>query len=145
MTVLFTNGALFDGHRYVGAGEVVIEAGRVVEVRSGGFEAQASGRLRTSTTEVAEVVDLRGGLLAPGFVDAHTHLDACGARDPEVLAQVLDRATSAGVTAMVTTADDLASARWAAWAAGATWTRAPSPRATRPQARTARSARQARA
>jgi len=50
-------------------------------------------------------------------VDAHTHLDACGAREPEVLAQVLDRATSAGVTAMVTTADDLASARWAAWAA----------------------------
>jgi TatD DNase family protein len=52
-----------------------------------------------------------------GVVDAHTHLDACGAREPEVLAQVLDRATAAGVTAMVTTADDLASARWAAWAA----------------------------
>ncbi|WP_433783559.1 TatD family hydrolase [Actinomycetospora sp. CA-101289] len=50
-------------------------------------------------------------------MDAHTHLDACGAREPEVLAQVLDRATSAGVTAMVTTADDLASAQWAAWAA----------------------------
>jgi TatD DNase family protein len=52
-----------------------------------------------------------------GVVDAHTHLDACGAREPEVLAQVLDRASAAGVTAMVTTADDLASARWAAWAA----------------------------
>jgi TatD DNase family protein len=50
-------------------------------------------------------------------VDAHTHLDACGARRPGVLAQVLDRATTAGVTAMVTTADDVASARWAAWAA----------------------------
>jgi TatD DNase family protein len=49
-----------------------------------------------------------------GVVDSHTHLDACGATDPEVLAAVLDRATAAGVTAMVTTADDLASARWAA-------------------------------
>jgi TatD DNase family protein len=50
-------------------------------------------------------------------VDAHTHLDACGARDPERLAEVLDRASTAGVTAMVTTADDLGSARWAAAAA----------------------------
>jgi TatD DNase family protein len=55
--------------------------------------------------------------LGAGVIDAHTHLDACGARDPEVLAQVLDRATSAGVEAVVTTADDLESARWAAWAA----------------------------
>lgn len=56
--------------------------------------------------------------IGPGVVDAHTHLDACGAREPAVLAQVLDRATAAGVEAMVTTADDLDSARWAAWAAG---------------------------
>jgi TatD DNase family protein len=53
-----------------------------------------------------------------GVVDSHTHLDACGAGDPAVLAAVLDRATAAGVTAMVTTADDLASARWAAQVAG---------------------------
>lgn len=53
-----------------------------------------------------------------GVVDSHTHLDACGATDPATLAAVLDRATAAGVGAMVTTADDLASARWAAWAAG---------------------------
>ncbi|MFC5063849.1 TatD family hydrolase [Actinomycetospora atypica] len=53
-----------------------------------------------------------------GVVDSHTHLDACGATDPATLAEVLDRATAAGVGAMVTTADDLASARWAAWAAG---------------------------
>jgi TatD DNase family protein len=54
-----------------------------------------------------------------GVVDSHTHLDACGATDPAVLAQVLDRATTAGVTAMVTTADDLASAQWAARTAAA--------------------------
>ena len=53
-----------------------------------------------------------------GVVDSHTHLDACGAADPDVLAGILDRATAAGVTAMVTTADDLASARWAAETAG---------------------------
>lgn len=52
-------------------------------------------------------------------IDAHTHLDACGARTPEALAAAADRASSAGVTAMVTTADDLASARWTVWAASA--------------------------
>jgi TatD DNase family protein len=52
-------------------------------------------------------------------VDSHTHLDACGAGDPGTLAAVLGRATAAGVTAMVTTADDLASARWAARTAAA--------------------------
>jgi TatD DNase family protein len=53
-----------------------------------------------------------------GVIDSHTHLDACGATDPETLAAVLDRASAAGVTAMVTTADDLASAQWAARVAG---------------------------
>ncbi|MFC6344684.1 amidohydrolase family protein, partial [Nocardioides hankookensis] len=66
MATLFTNGALFDGHRYVGAGSVFVDGGRIVSV-DGGFEARSA---RTSTTEV---VDLDGGLVAPGFVDAHVH------------------------------------------------------------------------
>ncbi|HUO37506.1 MAG TPA: YchF/TatD family DNA exonuclease [Mycobacterium sp.] len=54
--------------------------------------------------------------LAP-LVDAHTHLDACGARDPESVRQIVDRAAAVGVRAVVTVADDLASARWAVAAA----------------------------
>jgi TatD DNase family protein len=52
-------------------------------------------------------------------VDAHTHLDACGASSPADVAAVVDRAASAGVTRVVTVADDLPAARWAARAA--TW------------------------
>ena len=55
--------------------------------------------------------------LAP-LVDAHTHLDACGATDAEDVHAILDRAAAAGVQAVVTIADDLASARWAVQAAG---------------------------
>lgn len=51
---------------------------------------------------------------APGLVDAHTHLDACGARTPEQVRAALDRAAAAGVTRVVTVADDLDSARWVA-------------------------------
>ena len=52
------------------------------------------------------------------LVDAHTHLDACGAVDADDVRAILDRAGSAGVAAVVTIADDLAAARWAAQAAG---------------------------
>ena len=45
-------------------------------------------------------------------VDAHTHLDACGATDPAGVRAVLDRAAAVGVCAVVTVADDMAAARW---------------------------------
>ena len=48
------------------------------------------------------------------LIDAHTHLDACGARTPDDVRAIADRAQSVGVQAMVTIADDLASAHWAA-------------------------------
>jgi TatD DNase family protein len=52
-------------------------------------------------------------------VDAHTHLDACGAKDSADVSTMVDRAVSAGVTRVITVADDLDSARWAAEAS--TW------------------------
>jgi TatD DNase family protein len=52
-------------------------------------------------------------------VDAHTHLDACGAKEPADVSTMVDRAESAGVTRVITVADDLDSARWAAEAS--TW------------------------
>ena len=54
--------------------------------------------------------------LAP-LVDAHTHLDACGASDADSVRAVVDRAEAVGVKAVVTIADDLASARWVVGAA----------------------------
>ena len=51
------------------------------------------------------------------LIDAHTHLDACGAVDADDVRGILDRAGQAGVAAVVTIADDLDAARWAAQAA----------------------------
>lgn len=53
------------------------------------------------------------------LVDAHTHLDACGATDAESVKTIVDRAAAVGVRAVVTIADDLASARWVTEAAEA--------------------------
>lgn len=52
-------------------------------------------------------------------VDAHTHLDACGAGTAAEVTEMVDRAEAAGVTRVVTVADDLDAARWAAEAS--TW------------------------
>ncbi len=54
--------------------------------------------------------------LAP-LIDAHTHLDACGATDAASTTAIVDRAASAGVGHVVTVADDLAAAQWAVRAA----------------------------
>jgi TatD DNase family protein len=51
------------------------------------------------------------------LVDAHTHLDACGARDGDEVRAIVDRAAAVGVVAVVTIADDLDSARWVTHAA----------------------------
>lgn len=51
------------------------------------------------------------------LVDAHTHLDACGATDAAGVAAVLDRAEAVGVARVVTVADDLTAARFAVDAA----------------------------
>jgi TatD DNase family protein len=54
--------------------------------------------------------------LAP-LIDAHTHLDACGAHDTAGVTAIVDRAAAVGVGAVVTIADDLDSARWVTRAA----------------------------
>jgi TatD DNase family protein len=51
------------------------------------------------------------------LVDAHTHLDACGARSADDVRAIVDRAAAVGVRAVVTIADDLDSARWVTEAA----------------------------
>ena len=50
-------------------------------------------------------------------IDAHTHLDACGADDPAGIAAAMDRAAAVGVSAAVTVGDDMTSCRWAVEAA----------------------------
>ncbi len=61
--IVFTGGQVFDGHRHRGSLDVLVDAGRVVAVGPD-VRTQGAG---------ADVVDLAGGLLSPGFTDAHVH------------------------------------------------------------------------
>ncbi|MEV5960825.1 amidohydrolase [Kribbella sp. NPDC051952] len=64
MDLLFVNGSVFDGLRYRPGLAVAVRSGRIAAVGTDLSE------LRGPQTEV---VDLAGGLLLPGFVDAHIH------------------------------------------------------------------------
>ena len=64
-TTLLTGGTLFDGERHRGPGEVLLRGGRIAAVATGGERLEAPPGTRR--------VDLGGGLLLPGFTDAHVH------------------------------------------------------------------------
>ncbi len=61
---VFVNGSVFDGRRHHYHRGVVVRSGRIVAAGPDADQAAAPG---------AEVVDLAGGLLLPGFTDAHVH------------------------------------------------------------------------
>jgi len=83
--VLFSGGTVFDGQGFLPAGTSVrVRAGKITEV---GPAAAAGG---------AEVIDLDGGTLLPGFIDAHVHpvyaggqLRRCDLRDGVTAADYL--------------------------------------------------------
>ncbi|MDX6359653.1 MAG: hypothetical protein QOH37_2707 [Nocardioidaceae bacterium] len=65
MSTLFTGGSVFDGHRHLPGHDLLVEAGQVVAVLGPDSVVE--------WTRDHDVVDLAGGLVAPGFTDAHCH------------------------------------------------------------------------
>ena len=63
--VIFTNGAVFDGTRLLAEGTDVAVSGSTISAVGPGLRSAATGGER--------IVDVRGGLLLPGFIDAHIH------------------------------------------------------------------------
>jgi predicted amidohydrolase YtcJ len=69
LSILFRGGSVFDGRRYLGRADVLVDGGRVLEVVPGGDERRWRSSRPSHRAEVVEVT----GLLAPGFTDAHVH------------------------------------------------------------------------
>ena len=79
------------------------------------------GGVPAEWTEPADWTSVALPLPLPApVVDAHTHLDAVGCHTAAQVEAELDLAASVGVAGVVTVADDLASARWAAATAAGT-------------------------
>lgn len=66
--LLFVNGAVFDGHAFRPAGTCVrARGGKIIAVGPADAAGQSGG------AGGAAIVDLDGGTLLPGFIDAHVH------------------------------------------------------------------------
>ncbi|WP_433013176.1 amidohydrolase [Kribbella sp. CA-294648] len=68
MDTFFTNGSVFDGHAHHPDWSIAVRSGRILS--AGPTVSNVWAAFRGPDTEV---VDLDGGLLLPGFVDAHVH------------------------------------------------------------------------
>jgi dihydroorotase len=91
MRLLIANGYVVDPTQNVNAGrDILIEDGRVVELlKSGG-----------DTPEGAEVFDATGLIIAPGFIDLHTHLREPGQEYKETIATGAAAAVAGGFTSV---------------------------------------------
>lgn len=100
---------LFDGERLAGPRDVTIIGDRVAEItdpRDDAFyhthEVEAMGRiLQVSDAADARVIDGRGKLLAPGFIDLHCHLRDPGQTWKEDLYSGTAAAAAGGFTTVV--------------------------------------------
>src|SRR5512143_2944952 len=69
MATLFTGGSVFDGHRHLPGHGLLVDGQTVVAVLD-------PGELETllhDDHDDHDIVDLAGGLVSPGFTDAHCH------------------------------------------------------------------------
>ncbi|MGH9837656.1 MAG: N-acyl-D-amino-acid deacylase family protein [Blastocatellia bacterium] len=85
-SILITDGTLIDG---TGTSR------RVADVRIAGDRIQAIGKLKPLTGE--RVVDAKGLIVAPGFVDIHNHSDRGFASEPTARTQILQGITTIAV------------------------------------------------
>jgi dihydroorotase len=91
MRLLIANGYVVDPTQNVNGGrDVLIEDGRVVELLKSGGDAP----------EGAEVFDATGLIVAPGFIDLHTHLREPGQEYKETIASGAAAAVAGGFTSV---------------------------------------------
>jgi len=76
----FFNGAVFDGTKFLPAGTVVRVSGSRITAVGRPDSAPGNGPGEPADLSGAEPVDLRGGTLLPGFIDAHVHPVLAGDR-----------------------------------------------------------------
>jgi dihydroorotase len=91
MRLLIANGYIVDPAQGINTGrDLLIEAGRVVDVLERGHEKPAG----------VEVLDATGLIVAPGFIDLHTHLREPGAEYKETIASGAAAAVAGGWTSV---------------------------------------------
>ena len=100
MRILIRNGHIIDPGHFVGAGDLLIENGKVAEIRmpdqSSAGESAASGKIEG----VDRIIDATGNIVTPGLVDMHVHLREPGQEHKETIESGCRAAAHGGFTAV---------------------------------------------
>ena len=97
MRYLIKNGSIIDPARRVATvGNVLVEEGKVTRVIDLADLTMESEHL----TEGVEIINARGAVIAPGFIDLHTHLREPGEEHKETIATATQAAARGGFTTL---------------------------------------------
>ena len=78
-----------------GPRDVIVEDGRVAEIRSAGRETRDDGKVRD-----ARIIDVRDKIICPGLIDMHVHLRDPGHEHKEVIETGTQAAAAGGITSV---------------------------------------------
>ena len=88
--IVLTGGRLIDPSRNIDSdGDLVIRDGKIESVGE-----------RVGSVEDAEIIDCKGAIVSPGFIDVHCHLREPGREDVETIASGARAAAAGGFTAV---------------------------------------------
>lgn len=97
MRVIISGGTIIDPGRFNGRGDLVIEQGRIVEIRP----AQSKGAATKGATQNGVTrIDATGKLVVPGFVDLHVHFREPGFEYKETIQSGSASAVAGGFTSV---------------------------------------------
>ncbi len=97
MRVIISGGMIIDPGRFNGRGDLVIEQGRIVEIRP----AQGKGATTKGTSQNGVTrIDATGKLVVPGFVDLHVHFREPGFEYKETIQTGSASAVAGGFTSV---------------------------------------------
>ena len=88
--ILITNGKIIDGTGngwYYG--NIAVKDGKIIKAG------------RDITLSAKKTIDAKGLIVAPGFIDVHTHLEDDEARDPNATSFILDGVTTCETAALL--------------------------------------------
>src|SRR5688572_13497691 len=98
MRYLIKNGSIIDpAARVATIGTILIEDGKVVQVID---HAELGAQELDLQGDDIEVINARGSVIAPGFIDLHVHTREPGEEQKETIASATRAAASGGFTAI---------------------------------------------